>query len=188
MDLDPCNDPFSLTELASRIRRSSNFRFDWQFYRCIGIDLDKPSAVREILDLIIATDGLHRFLRESFKPMYDEAFAITPVHEHCQILDATNVFENTLARAANDHLGAYSRDLREANPGEKQAIEDLFSQLGDYRPYELVPGNIPGCPVCDEYNHHLFSTWFYDVAWDWCLFVAWPKHSVLWMGCLTDTD
>jgi hypothetical protein len=180
--LATCDAPFSLDRLAARIRKSSNFRFAWQFYHCNGIDPQSALNIREALEAIIATPELHKFLQESFKPMYAKAFEVEPLHEYCRVAAASDEFENTLARAASDHLGAYSRNLREATAGEIQEIKDLFGSIGQYRAYELLPGSV------GDHNNHLFSSWFYGVAWDWCLFALWPRRNLLWVGCLTDTD
>ena len=183
-----CASPFSLDGLAAKIRKSSNFRFNWQFYQCSGIVPDSPTDLRQALDAIIATPTLHEFLRVSFDPMYADAFSIEPVHEHCQVVPAAGEFENILAKAAGDHLGAYSRDMRDATARERLAIQSLFGGMGEYSAYELSSGNIPGCDECLDYNCLLFSNWFYGVAWDWCLFALWPQRNLLWMACLTDTD
>jgi hypothetical protein len=95
---------------------------------------------------------------------------------------------NVLAQAANDHLGAYSSDLRQSTPGEMRVIDELFSSVGPYCAFSIVPGSVPTCPVCREYDHRNFSSWFYGVAWDYCYLVTWPKSELIWMGCLTDTD
>jgi hypothetical protein len=186
--LAPCDDPFSLDDLAARIRRSSNFRLNWQFYQCSGIDPRSPANIRQALEAIIATPQLHKFLLESFEPMYAEVFEVNPLHEHCRIEAAAGEFENTLARAAGDHLGAYSEQLRDATAAERQEIKDLFACFGEYFPYVLLPGSVSGCPVCRNHNNDLFSSWFFGVAWDWCLFALWPRRKLLWVGCLTDTD
>jgi hypothetical protein len=186
--LAACDSPFSLDDLAAKIRKSSNFRFNWQFYQCSGLDPESPANIRNALEAIIATPELHKFLQESFKQKYAGAFEVEPLHEHCRVRAAAGEFENILARAAGDHLGAYSRQLREATAGERQTIKELFGSFGEYRPYELVPGNNPGCDVCRTHNSHLFNSWFYGVAWDWCLLALWPRRDVLWIGCLTDTD
>jgi hypothetical protein len=183
--LTTCEDLICLDDLAARIRASSNFRFAWQFFQSHGMDLESPTELRRAFDAILASPSLHEFLRNSFVPMYHEAFTISPLHEHCRV-GLTEEFENILARAANDHLGAYSRDLRDATFAEKAEINELFSRLDRYRPFQLLPGNVPGCMAC-TYSH-IFSTWFYSVAWDWCLMAAWPSWGVLWMACLTDTD
>lgn len=187
-NLSTCDDPFLLAELAARVRASSNFRFNWQFYRCGAIDLRSAQDVRRALDAIIATPELHRFLRDSFQPMYDDAFEIEPLHEHCQLAPAAGEFENVLAAAAGDHMGAYSPELRDATAAERQEIAELFGSAGTCQPYSLVPGSVPGCQKCRDYNNHVFSTWFYCVAWDYCLLAAWPERDLLWVGCLTDTD
>jgi hypothetical protein len=186
--LATCDSPFSLNDLAARIRKSSNFRFAWQFYQCSGFGPKSPLSIRHALEAIIDTPELHAFLQESFEPMYADAFAIEPLHRHCRVDAAAGEFENILARAGGDHLGAYSKPLRDATAGEKQAIKELFKCPGQYRAYELLPGNVAACPVCRSHNSHLFSRWFYGVAWDWCLFALWPRCKLLWVGCLTDTD
>jgi hypothetical protein len=183
-----CNSPFSLEDLAVRIRNSSNFRFGWQFYQINGIAPRSPMDVRRALNSIVATPDLHRFLQESFEATYDDVFEIEPVHEHCQVAAASDEFENILASAAGDHLGAYSQELRPAKGGEKQEIGELFGSVGSYLQYQLLPGKVPGCSTCGQSDNHLFTTWFYKVAWDWCLFASWPSRELFWMGCLTDTD
>jgi hypothetical protein len=120
--------------------------------------------------------------------MYECDFRIEPVHEHCRIVSATGEFEDILARAANDHLGAYSKELIAANTQECEEIKGTFTAPGVYFPYQLLPGEVPGCAICGDYDNHLFCNWFYAVAWDWCFFLTWPDHNLLWMGCLTDTD
>ena len=186
--LVPCPDSFSLESLAARICASSNFRFSWQFYRFTGIDPRYPVGIRRALADVIAHPDLHRFLRDSFVPAYDPTFHIGPVHEHCVIANDPDAFANTLATAANDHAGAYSKTLRDATTPEKQQIHDRFSTIGDHHAYDLRPGNLPDCPRCRDQDNHVFSTWFYGVAWDFTLFATWPAQKLLWMGCLTDTD
>jgi hypothetical protein len=165
-----------------------DFRFSWQFFQCSGIDPKSPAKIRQALEAIIATPELHRFLQESFEPMYSEVFEVEPLHEHCRVGATVGEFENVLARAAGDHLGAYSRRLRDATATEKQVIKEVFESIGEYRAYELLPGNVAGCTACGQHNNHLFSSWFFGVAWDWCLFALWPRYNLLWVGCLTDTD
>jgi hypothetical protein len=183
-----CADTFSLDDLAARVCRSSNFRFAWQFFHSNGIAPQSLQGVRSALDSIIATSDLHQFLREFFQPMYDDAFKIEPLHEHCQVVPAADEFEGILASAAGDHLGAYSRELRPANASEIQEIRELYASLGSYGAYQMLPGEVPDCPTCRTYNNQLFTNWFYGVAWDWCLFTSWPSRELFWMGCLTDTD
>ncbi len=139
-----------------------------------------------MLEAVIADQGLHAFLRDSFNPLYDDSFDITPLHEHAKVVDAAGEFEDLLARAAGNHLGAYSRDLRSATAAETDEIRQLFSQPGPCHAFELQPGNVPGCTKC-TYSHQ-FTNWFYGVAWDWCIMATWPTSELLWVGCLTDTD
>jgi len=183
-----CDSPISLDDLSGRIRKSSNFRFSWQFYQCGRVDLQWPANIQQALEAIIATAELHEFLRESFEPVYAQEFEVVQLHEHCRVDTAAGDFENILARAAGDHLGAYSQQLRDASISEKQEIKGLFGCLGEYRTFELLPGSNSECRVCQNSNNHLFSSWFYGVAWDWCLIAAWPRSDLLWVGCLTDTD
>jgi hypothetical protein len=180
--LATCDDPFSFDGLAARIRKSSNFRVCWQFYQCGGLDPLSPAKIRRALEVIIATPELHEFLRTSFKPMYAETFEIEPLHKQCRVDAAPGEFEDILACAVGDHLGAYSRILRGATASETQEIKDLFGSAGEYRAYELRPGD------GGHHNDHLFSSWFFGVAWDWCLLALWPRRNLLWVGCLTDTD
>jgi hypothetical protein len=188
MYLATCDGPLPLEDLAARVRKSSNFRFSWQYYQCSGINPQSPGSVRQALEAIIVTPELHEFLRESFDPMYAEAFELEPLHEHYRVAAAAGEFEDTLARAASDHLGAYSKVLRDATATEKQEIIEVFGCIGQYCAYELLPGNVNACRACRDRNNHLFTNWFYGVAWDWCFFVVWPGRDLLWVGCLTDTD
>jgi hypothetical protein len=186
--LAPCDSLFSLDDLAGRIRESSNFRFVWQFYEHRGVDPRSPADVRRALDTIATAPELHRFLRASFDPLYHPVFEIDTPHVHCPTAPAAGDLESLLAQAAGDHLGAYSRILRDATVDEKREVRELFLSTGDYQAYQLVPGSVAGCPTCRLYNHHLFTNWFYGVAWDYCLFAVWPGLDRFWMGCLTDTD
>ena len=192
MFLETCDAPILLDPLADRICNSSNFRFDWQFYQFRGIDPRSPQGVRRALDQVIATPHLHEFLNRSFHPLYADAFAIEPAHSHCRIQPADGELEAILGLAAEDHLGAYSRTLRNPTDRRKEKAESdisqLFASVGEYCSFQLLPGEVPDCPVCRNYDNHLFSNWFYAVAWDWCLFATWAKPGLFWMGCLTDTD
>ena len=140
-----CESPFSLEDLAKRIRSSSNFRFAWQFYSFEGIDPRSPDGIRKALDSIIADPELHRFLRDSFDAMYDDAFAIEALHQHCRMVSAPDDLEDVLASAAGNRLGAYSPDLRASTAREKEAVRQLFGGAGGYFAYQLLPGEAPGC-------------------------------------------
>lgn len=186
--LTTCDSPFSLDEVAGQIRKSSNFRFNWQFYQSSGIDPQSLSNLRQAMEAIIASPDLHGFLKESFEPMYEATFKVEPLHEHCRVDATDGEFESILARAVSDRLGAYSRHRGDVTAADKQRVKDVFRCMGEYCAYSLVPGNVPGCPVCAHHNNHLYSSWFFGVAWDWSLFVLWPQRHLLWVGCLTDTD
>jgi hypothetical protein len=110
------------------------------------------------------------------------------LHNHCQIRECTDEFVDTFARGVFDHLGAYSRDLRESNTNERGFVRKTFSLLGDFVAYSIFPGNAPNCDDCKQYNHQLYSNWFFDVAWDFTYFVIWPDSKIVWVGCFSDTD
>ena len=184
--LATCDSPISLDDLTARIRANSNFRFDWQFFQFGGFDPRSPEGVRNLLEEIIAVPDLHRFLKDSFISEYHPAFNISPLHQHAKVVAAPGVFEDILARAANDRLGAYSPNLRPADGREMEEIRQEFGQIDTYFPFELQSGIVPGCVNC-TYSH-IFSNWFCSVAWDWTLIATWPSWELLWVGCLTDTD
>jgi predicted kinase len=118
--------PVSLGGLAQQIRRSSNFRFDWQWFSLDAVPAASPSEVRRILDKLVSEPACHRFLEESFSDLYDPAFKIEPIHKHCRVVDITHEFDGILARAATDRLGAYSRELVDAPASELMAVRRLF--------------------------------------------------------------
>jgi hypothetical protein len=79
------------------------------------------------------------------------------------------------ARAATcvrgrDRAGAYSPSHHEASIAERRTVEELFGALGEYEVAKLALHEAPGCPTCG-WNAHLFSSWFFGVAWDWCYVV-----------------
>ena len=188
MHIDSIPDPIDLQTLAASIRRSSNFRFSWQFYSVFTEALDSLGTVAKILDAIIAQPELHSFLAETLDDIYPRQFRIEPLHKHASVIPDGSFFLDTVARASLDRLGAYSRDLSPSTAQEREPIHKLFSQKGRYSAFTVVPGNNPDCEICRQHNSHLFSNWFYDVAWDYTLFVSWPNSALFWMGCLTDTD
>ena len=51
-----------------------------------------------------------------------------------------------------------------------------------------VIGEMEGCLECRGHNAHLFSDWFYGVAWDWCYCVIWEARRLVGLLCMTDTD
>lgn len=178
--------PVDLEPLAARIRSSSNFCFNWQWYRRAP---RRPPSGEEAMRILSAVQGdatLRAFLRDSLDQAKEPTFERP--HSHSRFLPADGELEQVLARAAADRLGAYSHSLAEAEPDEVQEIRDLFSTAGTYRPFELRPGAIPGCEGCREWGSQLFSSWFYGVAWDWCFCVFWEGTDLVLLGCLTDTD
>jgi hypothetical protein len=183
--------PVSLEALAARIRASSNFRFCWQWFSCDPPCEASPAAARRILDQIASEADCHEFLKsEGASVDSNEKFKIEPLHGHSTVVRADGDFEKILARAAADHLGAYSRDLSDASVDQVQEVRNLFSSVGPYSCFELTPGEVTGCETCGVYHPLLafFTNWFYGVAWDWCFCIIWPTRSLVWVGCLTDTD
>lgn len=180
--------PVSLAHLAARIRRSSNFRFEWQWFSLDAVPVACAAAARGILGSVVSDPACHRLLQDSFENLYEPEFRIEPLHEHCRVVDAGDGFAGTLAQAATDRLGAYSRELIEAAPSEVEAVRNIFAPVWPYSVFSLEPGNESGCPACADFNNHLFTNWFYGVAWDWCFCLLPHGKAIAWVGCLTDTD
>ncbi len=180
--------PVSFGGLATQIRSSSNFRFDWQWFSLDTVPAATPTEVRRILDKLVSEPECHRFLEESFSDLYDAAFKIEPIHEHCRAVDMTHDFDGVLARAATDRLGAYSRELVDAPASELMAVRRILGPVFPYRVFSLQPGDAADCPACKKYDSHLFTNWFYGVAWDWCFCLLPQGAPIAWVGCLTDTD
>lgn len=188
MLIAPIDDPFDLSKLASAIRGSSNFRFAWQFFSLHADDLRTHATIAASLDAIVHQRELHSFLADSMDDIYPRAFEIAPLHCHASIVNDSGYFLDTMTRASLDRLGAYSRDLSPSTSQERSSIHGLFSSIGPYIAFHTQPGNKPGCDDCRSHNNDLISNWFFDVAWDYTFLLTWPSASVLWMGCLTDTD
>ncbi len=181
-------DPIDLADAALKLRSSSNFRFAWQFYEVGSQNRDTTHACRSLLAAVVTDPALHEFLKSSMDNIYPRDFEIAPLHEHCEIRECTEDFIDTFARGVFDHLGAYSRHLIKASPREREYVQRIFSPLGDFLAYSIFPGEVPGCLTCKQYNHQNFSSWFFDVAWDFTYFVAWPDRKIIWLGCFSDTD
>jgi hypothetical protein len=178
----------SLEEVAGRIWRSSNFRFSWQWFaRDAQIE---PSAIEahRVLAEIVNSPPHHEFLRESFSDLYERNFRIEQPHEHSQFIEGTKDLEATLARACGNRLGAYSPMYTEPDLAYDEMVQRAFSSVSPFVAFQLQPGSVAGCPTCSEHGSHLFTNWFYGVAWDWC-FCLFPRdRPFVWVGCLTDTD
>lgn len=122
-------DVCDLSDVAGQIRGSSNFRFNWQFFRMYGFDPRSPIGICHALESIIAEPELHQFLHDSFQNFDDESFSIDPLHVHCLIADSSQ-FEAVLAAAANDRLGAYSRERRQPTAKEAADLAARFVRSG----------------------------------------------------------
>ena len=182
------DDRFDLTALSKSIGASSNFRFAWQFYDYSGPNLESSDSIRTAMNLIAADDSLHDFLRSSLDDIYPRDFEIEPLHEHATIKQDGSYFLDTVTRASLDRLGAYSRNLSSSTASERKPVHELFSSIGKYYAFNTEPGSHTGCDICRHHNNDLISNWHYDVAWDYTFILTWPHASVLWVGCLTDTD
>lgn len=181
-------DRIGLYGLAKSIRASSNFRFEWQFYDYFGPYDETADSIRSALNLIAVTPELHDFLRSSLDEIYPREFTISPLHEHASIVRDEAYFLDSVTCASRDRLGAYSRDLSASTAAERRPVHELFSSIGEYRAYYTRSGSQPGCEICKIHNNDLFTNWHYDVAWDYTFVVTWQEASLLWLGCLTDTD
>lgn len=181
-------DPIDLSEFAAKVRASSNFRFAWQFHEVDDFGSSGERACQRLLDVIVFDADLHEFLSSSLDNYVPRKFKIRPLHGHCEIREGTGEFINTMARAAFDHLGAYSRELIDATPEQREYTRKSFSRLGHFTAYSIFPGTKADCSVCQQHDQHLFSNWFHGVAWDFTYFVLYPTRNIIWIGCLTDTD
>lgn len=182
----PVAAPFPLDEMAARVRKSSNFRFEWQFYTFEYMEPSSCDDVRGALAAMIAQPDCHRFLRDTFdNDLHGEDFEIEPLRDCCRIVDAGGEFEDIMASAENDYLGAYSHQMGHATTlRQREAVGRVFASAGPYRAFQLALD----CDVCKYHREHLFTNWFYGVAWDWCFLLTWAHSKLLWIGCLTDTD
>lgn len=183
--IDPIDAPLSLDALAERVRASSNFRFSWQWFARAEHGRTGAEVARGTLEQLIERPDCHRFLVDSAVEL---PFTIESLHEHVELVQADGEFEQVLARAAADRLGAYSRILGSSTSDRALEIRALFGSLGAYRPFELTPGQVRGCAACKHHNNHLFTNWFYGVAWDWLFLLSWTERPLVWIGCLSDTD
>jgi hypothetical protein len=173
---------------ADRIRASSNFRVTWQLFQCDASCKATPRTARQVLDTICMVPEYQRFLADDLSPLPIESASAPLLHEHCAMVPVGGSFEETLARGAADRLGAYSRSLANAIASEVEEVRALFGVHGVNSPFELRSGDVPGCSTCAEHNGHLFSDWFYAVAWDWCFCVVWESRKLALVWCMTDTD
>lgn len=186
MRISKLSDPLDLTEVATRLRSSSNFRFAWQFYQIADAPEKMVDACRSLLENVVVYPELHEFLRTTNNGVYRHEFKMWHVAEPCEVRECTADFTDTFASAVFDHLGAYSNILRPATQHERKYVEGIFSRMGDFVAYSLFECDATTSPrYC---RGPLFSSWFYDVGCDYAYFVAWPQRNIIWLGCLTDTD
>jgi hypothetical protein len=177
-----------LERLAERVRSSSNFRVAAQLFHFDAACKPTSRTARQILDTLCMVPEFQRFLSDDLSPLPVESASTLQLHEHCVMGLANGAFEQTLARGAADRLGAYSRSLAEATASEVEEVRAIFSAQGVYAPFELRSGDVSGCSTCQERNGHLFSDWFYAVAWDWCFCVICEDRKMALVWCMTDTD
>jgi hypothetical protein len=169
--LDVVNDLFALDDFAARVRASSNFRFAWQFFASHR-PVRSADDARAVLDAVVAEPANHAFLGHA-----------APLSKSSIIVEDAGEVMSVLARAAANRLGAYSASLAPTPQAEVDDVTRLFAQLGTPHAFELRPD-----PQSRDHSPHLFSDWFYGVAWDWCFVMSWPSSRHVWVGCLTDTD
>jgi hypothetical protein len=181
--------PIDLRDLARAVRASSNFPFEVIFFRWEGDGRPVAEEARTVLETFIATPELHAPLRERFHGGYRPGthFETSPLEAHAAVVAAGEEFEGELARASLDRAGAYSRSLQPASTEEARIVSEMFGALGRYEVAKLAAQPVPGCPTCG-WDSHLFSNWFFGVAWDWCYVVLWREGHTAAIVCMTDTD
>jgi hypothetical protein len=181
--------PIDHRDLSRAIRASSNFQFEIIFFRWEDDGRPVAEAARSVLETFIATPELHAPLRERFHGGYrpGTTFEISPLEAHAVLLAADGELDGELARASLDRAGAYSQSLQPASLTEARAVSKIFGALGRYEVAKLAAQPVPGCPTCG-WNGHLFSNWFFGVAWDWCYVVLWREARTAAIVCMTDTD
>lgn len=143
---------------------------------------------KELLLYVVGNDDVWRTLRGSFDDMYDAELEVSTPHEHSTFVQEEDRVEALLAQAAANRLSPYSVRTSPATQREIGKIRRAFAAHGPYEAMELVPGSQEGCQGCLAHNNHLFSTWFYGVAWDWCFVVWWPSRAIACLLVLTGTD
>ena len=181
-------DPIDLSPVAAAIRGSSCFRFAWRFFNCYLPNLDSAETVRSALSEITCDDELHSFLRDSHAEFDSRQFEIEPLHCHVKIERDGACFLDVITRASLDRIGAYSINRSRSTDEERQPIHQLFSSIGPYSAFYTKPGSEVGCEVCQSRHNDLFTNWYFQFAWDYTFIVTWPASSLIWLGCLTDTD
>lgn len=180
-------DVLGLQDLASAIRRESNVRFAWQFYRIDTDVVDSAATFARVLDLTLTTPELHSFLAADFAEFYAPAFRIGSLHRHASIVESPALFLDTVTRARLGRYGLSTENFTPVTRQERGFVPNLFLQLGRFSVVTTSPGTDPSCDVCRDSNNHLFSSWFRSDFSNDAFLVVWPGNSLAWMGCLTDT-
>ncbi len=178
-------DPIDMSDAASKIRASSNFRFAWQFHQIDGVETVDANACRALLNAVVADPTLHEFLRSSIDDIYPREFEICPLHDHCQFANAPMILSIPLLAVCLTTWARIHATFENRTPTNAALCERHFRLLGDFAAYSIFPGNDPDCDECKQYNHQVYSNWFFDVAWDYTYFVVWPDSKIVWVGCFS---
>ena len=137
MRISKLSDPLDLTEVATRLRSSSNFRFAWQFYQIADAPEKMVDACRSLLETVVLYLELHEFLRTTNNGVYRHELKMWHVAEPCELREPTADFTETFASAEFDHLGAYSNILRHATQQKRKYGEGIFARMGEFVAYSM---------------------------------------------------
>ncbi|PHR88853.1 MAG: hypothetical protein COA78_36165 [Blastopirellula sp.] len=152
------------------------------------VDPNDPNLPSRIIEGLRNAPQHHSFLADQDPQSEGEQYTFDPIHRHARWVANNEEVLDILARGRLNKLGAYSTSHQEPSRQEKDRIDALLSAKGPYKSYSLWQGDDPTCAVCSQYNNHLFSNFFYEVAWDWCIQIVWADVQECCIIFLTDTD
>lgn len=163
---------FDFSDWRQKIEGHSNFCVASQWFGSARDLSGNEVEAQELFDYVVKNENGHRFL------LQQEGLIEIEPSSPTFVLDNQNFIE-TLTKIAFGKEGAY-RTEEPMLYSEREQIGVLFGL--DFVAFELRPKD------GEHHNAHLFSSWFYGTAWDWCFIVIWPTTHRIWMLCLSDTD
>jgi len=188
MEVKVLNKQIDLKQLEIDIRKSSNFQFAHQFFHVNISSLQDSKKLPFVLNQIADAPELHQFLINNFTNIYSVDFEINHLDEFSYFENDRELFGQILAGASHDIMGAYSKQLRIPTKKEVEEIFELFGSLGNFDGFVLKTRKHERNKDYEAIGAAHFSSWFYDVAWDYLIVATWPKENIFWLGCLSDTD
>ncbi|MEP2935743.1 MAG: hypothetical protein ABJM06_14980 [Gilvibacter sp.] len=188
MEVKVLNQKIDLKQLEMNISKSSNFQFAHQFFYVNTSSLHDSNKLPYVINQIADDPELHQFLVNNFNNIYSVEFEINHLNKYSYFEKSRELFGQILAGASNDILGAYSIQLRAPKPKEVEEIYEVFDSLGMFEGFVLATRKPERNIEHNTQGTAHFSSWFYDVAWDYLIVATWPKDNILWLGCLSDTD